>query len=301
MDTRGGAALSGAHGPLLRGPRAVALVCAVLGLLCAACRHDAQVSARLVHEPAPSLTLGVLPALGRAALGEALEPLARILAAALGRPVTLRVGDSYGELARLAALGQIDIGWFAPRRADRMVAVCRPVTATSGVYHGAIVARADAGVKRLADLCGRSFAYVDRHSKSGFVEPNLLFARQGIDPLSCFTRIEFAGTHDRCLEGILEGRTDAGAVSELALRRLDPRSRPVRVLATTGPIPPDPIVVRHDLDPSVAPRVREALVGIERTAEGRRCLAALTARLGITAFAPEPGAARGGAGDAGPR
>lgn len=248
---------------------------------------------RVLHDAAAPLSFATFPFRQREALVGALEPLSRYLGDALGRRVRFRLASSYRELEELVAQGQVDFGWFTPRGAAAgappLEVLCRPISRGGARYHGSIVARRDSGIRTLRDLAGHSFAYVDRSSHSGFGYPNRLLAAQGLDPVRLFSEIHFAGNHDRCLDGVLDGLYAAGAVSELALA--DPAraarvERELTVVATTEDIPPDPVVVRSDLDPEVCRRLSAALIDAPRRPGGAEAIAGLARTLGIEGFEP---------------
>ncbi|NLI79001.1 MAG: phosphate/phosphite/phosphonate ABC transporter substrate-binding protein [Candidatus Riflebacteria bacterium] len=276
---------------------ALAVILAVAG-----CGGGGEPAVRLEVAARAPVRFGAFPFRERAALAEALAPLLGWLQERLGRPVRLVVIQNYAELDRLIRQRRIDLGWFTPRRRPGpdglgMVPIGQPVIeGEGGAYHGIVVARRDRGFRGLADLAGGSFAYVDRQSKSGFLLPNRLLLGAGLEPLRAFRRVEFAGTHDRCLEEILAGRADAGAVTDLLTRSHAWEAAfrdDLQILASTAPILPDPLVARAD-DPDLAPASLTALLtGMVADPAGRAALDQLRQRLGITGFRPpDPSADR---------
>lgn len=248
---------------------------------------------RIVHEPAAPLSFATFPFRQGQALASALEPLAAYLERSLARRVRFRLAGSYAELEELVHSGHVDFGWFTPRGelagapASPMELLVRPRTGSRASYRGMIVARKDAGATTLARLAGRSFAYVDRSSNSGFVYPNRVLRAQGLSPVSHFSEVHFAGNHDRVVEGVLAGLYAAGAASEIAVK--DPEraarvERELAVLAATDEITPDPLVVRADLEPAVKAALRTALIDAPRSPDGAAALTRLSASLGIEGF-----------------
>ncbi|HOY68240.1 MAG TPA: phosphate/phosphite/phosphonate ABC transporter substrate-binding protein [Candidatus Ozemobacteraceae bacterium] len=246
---------------------------------------------RLETDERPPVEFGVFPFLESGQLEAALAPLTAYLSARLGRDVRIRVVADYTDLERLVRQRRVDIGWFAPRsRAGGaegvMLPVCRPKT-SAGSYHGVIVTRRDSGIRHLDDLASRSFAYVDRGSKSGFFEPNRVLVRAGIDPLRFFGRISWAGNHEKALQGVLDGRWDAAAVTSLVLRPgVSGDLDRLIVIATTPPILTDPIVVRDGRTDLGSDTVKGLLLGISSDEAGRKAIASLSVSLGIFGFEP---------------
>src|SRR5207244_6062947 len=87
----------------------------------------------------------------------------------------------------------------------------------SSTYRGIIVTRKDSGIKSIADLKGKRFAFVDPKSASGYVYPRAMLIEKGIDPETFFSETIFAGSHDRVIAAVLNRRVDAGAIYDGAL------------------------------------------------------------------------------------
>ncbi|HEY9069296.1 MAG TPA: phosphate/phosphite/phosphonate ABC transporter substrate-binding protein [Candidatus Ozemobacteraceae bacterium] len=275
---------------LLRSARSTAAAC--LLLLVTGCGDaGGEAVLRLETDERPPVEFGVFPFLEARELGTALAPLTGYLSKKLGREVRIRVVADYTDLERLVRQRRVDIGWFAPRsRAGGaegvMLPVCRPKT-SAGSYHGVIVARRDSGIRHLTDLASRSFAYVDRGSKSGFFEPNRVLVRAGIDPLRFFGRISWAGNHEKAVQGVLDGRWDAAAVTSLVLRAGgEVVQERLVIVATTPPILTDPIVVRDGRADLGSDTVRDLLLNIADDPAGRAVVASLSISFGIYGFEP---------------
>jgi len=178
--------------------------------------------------------------------------------------------------------GAVDIGTFSPfayvdavrGRKIRLIAQC--VINGTDTYRGVIVARRDSGLKSLADLRGKRFAFVDPKSASGFVYPRALLIEKGVTPEISFKETIFAGGHDKVIAAILDGKADAGAVYEDALAIAKSKGLPTEnlvTLASTAPIPHDAIAVRIGLDQALAKKIRTALVDLDKSEAGRRVIA----------------------------
>ncbi|MFZ2957131.1 MAG: PhnD/SsuA/transferrin family substrate-binding protein [Candidatus Ozemobacteraceae bacterium] len=243
------------------------------------------------------LTFGVFPFRKRAALLSALKPLTEYLSHGLAAPIRVRLVLDYDELENLVRHGDLDLAWCAPRQgvatpsADSapLQPVCRPESANPAGYHGLILVKATSQFLTLADLKDRVFTYVDRQSNSGFVQPNVLLCNAGLHPLRLFKTIRFAGNHDKAVEEVLTGLSDAAAVSDIVLHNPAVASgmgTTLRVIATTAAILPDPILVAREVGPDFPSRVAGLLIEAENSPEGRVMLASLSSTLGIKRFVP---------------
>lgn len=126
-------------------------------------------------------------------------------------------------------------------------------------YYGQIITRED-GLKDINEITGKSFAFVDPASTSGYILPNRLFEMENIKPKSTI----FAGKHDSVVTMVYQGRIDAGATYHTLAdngvpqdaRTLVKTQYPdvfskVKILKVLGPIPSDPIVFGHHVDKKI--------------------------------------------------
>lgn len=274
------------------------LTSVVLLIACAACTHpDLDVPVR-APEPPPAtaftppegftkLTISTTPYLDPQTLQQSLTPLAQYLSGKLGVPVEIVRAENYGHLGELMKTGKVDLGSFSPLsyvRARNGEPALQPVVnfisdgaATSAGY---IVVRADSPVNTLEELQGRSFAYVDPSSTSGYLYPRALLRSKNLDANALFSRTLFTGNHEASLQAVYDRKVDAAAIFQGALpalsrsRGIDPLS--FRIIAKTMRTPKDIFCARARLPPEVVTQLRRALLAISaRTEEGRRVLSPL--------------------------
>jgi phosphonate transport system substrate-binding protein len=130
--------------------------------------------------------------------------------------------------------------------------------------------RKDSGLRTLADLRGKTIAFVDPASSSGYVYPMVMLIQQGLvqkrDPKTFFREVVFAGSHDASMRALLNGHVDVIASFDMAreqyLKTEAERER-VTWVAETPPIPEAGIAARDGLDPAMVARVRAALLKIQ--------------------------------------
>jgi phosphonate transport system substrate-binding protein len=134
-------------------------------------------------------------------------------------------------------------------------------------YTSRIFVRKDSGFKSLEDLRGKTIAFADPASTSGYVYPMVLLMKKGLvknrDPKTFFKEAMFAGTHEAALLALLNGSVDAVASFDLAPQQyLKEKERVDRLtfLAETDPIPEAGMVVREGLDPALVKKLQETLM-----------------------------------------
>ena len=153
------------------------------------------------------------------------------------------------------------------------------------VYFSELVVRADDPAESFLDLRGRSWAYNDPCSLSGYYNLLKKLAEMGED-IGFFSGSRLSGSHLRSMEMIVGGEVDAAIIDSNVLRiklRSDPGlGERLRVIETWGPFPIQPVVLRSDLHPNLAEGLREALLAIGKNAPVSPALA----DFGLERFVP---------------
>ena len=149
------------------------------------------------------------------------RPLAQHLASRLGRPVQLRTVDSWEGLAKSLANGETDIALMGPwgyvlaNHFSDAQAVSTILYQGKPEYFALIVTHPDSGLQSISDLVGpkgkgRTFAFGDKGSTSGYLIPQHFFMQQGVDPEKHFSRVIFT-KHQAIQTQVSAGQLDAGA------------------------------------------------------------------------------------------
>ena len=184
------------------------------------------------------LKFGFTPFLSESDMRVEFDPLMTYLSDCLGQKVILYVAKDYGDLRTQMESGAVDIGSFSPFayvdavRGGKIRIIAQSLMDGSATYRGVIVARRDSGLKSLAELRGKRFAFVDPKSASGFVYPRALLIEKGITPEKDFKETMFAGGHEKVIAAVLKGEADAGAVYEGAIAVEKSKGVPTENLVT---------------------------------------------------------------------
>ncbi|MCX6139965.1 MAG: phosphate/phosphite/phosphonate ABC transporter substrate-binding protein [Candidatus Kapabacteria bacterium] len=150
-------------------------------------------------------------------------------------------------------------------------------------YRGEFIVRANSGIDSLYQLQGRTIAYVDPSSTSGYIYPKEMLRIRGVVP----RQEVFANGHNQVVTKVYQGDVDAGAVffsrpDSVTGERLDARAKIatehpdvfdiVKVIALTEEIPNDPVVVRKGLPQDVVDKLIAALLRFQETPNGKKSL-----------------------------
>src|SRR5262249_25353540 len=147
---------------------------------------------------------------------------------------------------------------------------------TRPVYYSDVIVRPDSALRSVADLRGRTWAYNEKLSQSGYGITRYHLARLG-ETGGYFGQLVEAGRHERAIALVAGGAVDAAAIDSHVLDtylELHPHlGRAGRVIDSLGPSPIQPVAVRRSLSPGCKDDLRLALAEIEKDPEGRSCLA----------------------------
>lgn len=201
------------------------------------------------------------------------RPLAQHLARKLGQPVKLYTVDSWEGLAKSLAAGETDVALMGPwgyvlaNHVAGAQAVASILYDGRPEYYAIMVTHPKSGIRSVADLKGRTFAFGDKGSTSGYLIPYHYFQQNGIDPDRYLGRV--LNTKHQAIEmQVTRGEIDAGAdynrnrdamISEGLIRAHDSV-----VFWTSDPLPNDAVAVRAGLakDAAFVARLRAALESV---------------------------------------
>ena len=224
---------------------------------------------------ADQLTLVLTPSRDPTALQEAGDLFAKTLTRLSGTPIKVIVASDYAGVVEALRSRRVDLAFVHPvgyvlasREAGCQILV-RDIWQGKTAYTARIYVLKARGWTRVEDLRGRTIAFVDPASSSGYIYPMVLLMKRGLvtnrDPKTFFKEALFAGTHEAALRALLRGGVDAAASFDGALQihlKGDPAAGQITYIAETPPIPEAGICARPGLDPAVRDRLKTALLAI---------------------------------------
>ena len=209
------------------------------------------------------------------------EEFGRVLGGLVGTPVRVTVASDYAAVVEALRNRSADLAFLHPAGYVLASREAKATIVAKNVWHGKTTftarfyVRKDAGLAKLEDLRGKSIAFVDPASSSGYVYPMVMLIQRGLvknrDPKTFFRETVFAGSHDASMRALLNGHVDAIASFDMAREMYlkDPAERErLAWIAESPPIPEAGIAARDGLEPATFARVRGALLQIRAPAHG---------------------------------
>jgi len=199
------------------------------------------------------------------------------------------VPTSYGAVIESMGSGDADVAWlatFAYLIAHQKYGVNVGLTTTRNgldTYKGEIIARADSGINDIKGCNGKTVAWTDAASTSGYVFPSALFASQGVKP----GKELFAGGHPQAVLAVYQGTADCAGTfyspnnpdgSPADSRAAQLKTYPdilqkVKIVGFTPDIPNDTISFRKDFPKELQDRIVNAMLYYASTPESKQPLA----------------------------
>ena len=199
-----------------------------------------------------------------------------------GRPVRFVQRKTYHDVLELLRTGDLDFAWvcsysFTQAWDGGLVdLIAAPIYRGSPTYRSYLIVHNDDAARRLDDLTGRTFAFTDPDSATGYIIPRAMLRAGGRDPDRFFRRTFFTWDHGQAIEAVAERVADGAAVDSyvwdyLAAKR--PQiGRLTRKIGQSEAFGFPPMVARRGIDAALAERFRTALAAMSREADGRRVL-----------------------------
>lgn len=263
-------------------------------------RHPAAISSLLVifllYSPvaAEELTIGLIPEQNVFLQKRRYEPIAAFIRERTGVEIHFTILAPYGNIIDGLRTKKMDGAFWGSFTAALAIEqlgaepIARPVwrDGTSS-YRGHIIVRKDGGIRNVADMKGKTIAFVDRATLAGYVFPLAYLRENGAgDVDSYFKEHYFAGSHDGPIYSLLQGETDIGCAKSTIFDLIAARNPRVRnellILAESPAVPSNALGVRSDLDPAITEKLRKTLLAMHEDSHGRNALAEFGAERFIT-------------------
>lgn len=216
------------------------------------------------------------------------RPAMNFLEKEMGRKVRYFITLNYSAAVEAMISKKADVSFMSPlpyimaNKYSGVEAVLGEIYGGKPYYYSRIFVRKDSGIRKLSDLKGKTIAYVDPISSSGFMYPHDIFTRAGLvnggvekPEGGFFRRVYFAGGDQQAINSMVGGFVNAAGVSQYALNLLRPEQRDqVVAIAQSARIPSHNVVVRKGLEPEIRRRFIAAMLKMNRP-ENRSLLRAL--------------------------
>lgn len=223
------------------------------------------------------LTLALLSTENAAEITRRWGPIAAQLERDLKLKVKTATATDYRGSIEALKFKKADIGHLGPKAyveaATNNYANVEPVAQLqlangSLGYRSCLVVHADSDMFSPEDTAGKTFAFNDPNSTSGYLVPSAFFMMEmGIDPAKHFGKVTFSGSHEASILAVAARKVEVASTNLPDLQQLTRENKiprgSLRVIWVSKLIPNDPIVVRKDLPPTLKAAIQESLLSMK--------------------------------------
>ena len=221
-----------------------------------------------------TLKLGFIPTEGAADSAKRAKPLADTLEKSLGVKVEVFTASDYAGIITAMANKHIDLAYFGPKsyveaaeKADAEAVLMELNKDGQPGYSGIIITKKGSGIKTMEQAKGKTFAFTEPNSTSGFLVPSVLFARDmQVKPKDYFKEIRFSGSHGASILAVKNGSIEVASTNNIDMDRMIEKGAVSKddfnIIWTSELIPGAPIAVRKDLPESLKAAIAGALLKI---------------------------------------
>lgn len=166
----------------------------------------------------PVVSIGATTTENQAATVARFQPLADYFKEELGVEMRVQSASDYAAVVQALTAGHIQLarlggssyaaGWIDSNGGVEPLVVPAELDGTLG-YHSVLIVRSDSPYQSLDDLKGKSLAWADPNSTSGYLVPIVSLRAVGIEPANHFGQTVFSGGHEQSVIGVLNGTLDS--------------------------------------------------------------------------------------------
>jgi phosphonate transport system substrate-binding protein len=222
-----------------------------------------------------TLKLGFIPTEGAADSAKRAKPIAAELEKDLGVKVEIFTASDYNGIITAMANKHIDLAYFGPKSY---------VEAAEKANAEAVVMELNkdgqpgyTGITDMGKAKGKTFAFTDPNSTSGYLVPNVIFARDmKIVPEKYFQEVRFSGSHGASILAVKNGSIQVAATNNIDMDRMIEKGAAslddFNIIKRSDMIPGAPIAVRKDLPESLKVAIAGSLLKIDDDPEALQIL-----------------------------
>lgn len=221
---------------------------------------------------------------------DARNGLAQDLEEVLGMKVEEIQASDYTAIIEALRTGQADMAYMGPlaialadERADiePIAMKAEEGDKSKAIYHSVLITNsANTEINSIADIKGKTIAFVDPDSTSGNLVPTAeilqAFADENLTSEDLHTNGKFfeaasySGKHQAGLQAVIKGDVDVVPISdnilESEIANGNAAESDIKIIHTSGAIPAEAMVVRADLDEETKAKVQKFLLGYDNEA-----------------------------------
>jgi phosphonate transport system substrate-binding protein len=207
-------------------------------------------------------------------VGRRWTPILDQLSKDLGIPVKQVASTDYRGSIEALKFNKAHIGQLGPKgyveASNNNYASVEPVVQLQHAngslgYRSCLIVHADSDIFSPEGITGKTFAFNDPNSTSGYLVPMTFFLMEmGVEPKEYFSKLTFSGSHEASILAVANKKVDVASTNLPDIQQMTREGKisrgAVRMTWVSKLIPNDPIVVRKDLPDGLKQAIQQSLV-----------------------------------------
>jgi len=224
---------------------------------------------RTVHA-SRELVFAIPPYSGQKSTRIGFKQLVKHLGNAINNNVTLVILKDYESMITRTMAGEVDIGFYGPSLYVKVkknypelkyLATVVWKTTNKHTYFSYLITKKGTGLRSLASLEGKTFAFGSKESTSGYMYPMAWMIENNLDSEKYYKSVKFLGSHNKVLDAVYNGKIDAGTVAPGPLKKKTNQYGHIyNRIRKFGPIPASVVAASHRIPDEIIKRIVKALV-----------------------------------------
>jgi len=233
-----------------------------------------------VSSYAAELTIGLIPEQNVFNQLRRYKPLGEYIERKTGFKIIFTILPRYGNIVETFYEKKLDgafWGSFTGALAIKKIGIepiARPVNMDgTSSYHGYILVRKDSGIKNVADMKGKTIAFVEKATTAGYIFPIAYFKEHGVKNIDTYFKgYFFSGSHDAAIAQVLDGHADIACAKNTIYTMLaqeNPRVKDeLTIIAKSSNVPSNGLGLRKGLAWGVKAEMKDALLAMHTDPDG---------------------------------
>jgi phosphonate transport system substrate-binding protein len=156
--------------------------------------------------------------------------------------------------------------------------IARPVNLDgTSSYRGYIFVHKFSIIDSIERMRYKTIAFVDKATTAGYIFPLAYLKEHGVKDIDKYFReYYFTGSHDAAIRAVLNKEANIGCAKNTIFDMLAKEDPEIKnnlvVLATSQDVPSNGLGLRKDIDPSLQKKLKDVLLEMDKSDEGRKVL-----------------------------
>ena len=210
------------------------------------------------------------------------KDLIKYISEKIGIRIEFTQRKTYHEVNLLLENGQVDFAFICsgayvePTVRNKVDLLAVPVINGEPLYQAYIITQKGAGITKIEDLKGKSFAFTDPLSHTGYSYVLKRLNDLGETANHFFSKSIFTYAHDNSIQlvekGTIDGATIDGLIYEYLYKVNPERIKNIRIIEKSEYFGIPPIVIQRNFDPNLKEKIRKVFFDMHNDPIGKKIL-----------------------------